>query len=317
MLNIIMKQAEIERAAKEVGFPKERVLPLIKPAVLLRLSEQSTGAGDSKLGGLPDLPEDVDWPRWDGSAYNAKELATAEEYLAKSGHDSWKQRIEELNSGSKNVPLSFIAQLNLSDLAGLDHGLPLPESGILFFFYELCEQPWGYCPSHRGGFQVVHAPAGVQLEPRSPPSDLATDMELGPGRRVTPTNVLTLPSWSDFDDDELNDHYDELQDALSGSAASMIGHQVGGHPDQIQGDMARQCALVTQGVFSGSPPDPSEQIEQMAKRASEWHLLLQITSDEELDWSWGGNDGNFYWWMREEDIRLGRWGEAWFCFQTT
>jgi uncharacterized protein YwqG len=52
----------------------------------------------SKIGGLPNLPDDVDWPRWQGT------------------------------------PMLFIAQINLTDAAPYDTKKLLPASGLIYFF---------------------------------------------------------------------------------------------------------------------------------------------------------------------------------------
>lgn len=60
--------------------------------------------GASRFGGVPDLPPGVEWPDRDG------------------------------------VPMEFVAQLRLADLAGLDPDRRLPERGSLLFFYN---SQWG------------------------------------------------------------------------------------------------------------------------------------------------------------------------------
>src|SRR5262245_38252565 len=54
----------------------------------------------SKLGGRPDLPATVEWPRWHSS------------------------------------PLSFIAQINTRDLPNVKSEVELPHDVLLSFFYE-------------------------------------------------------------------------------------------------------------------------------------------------------------------------------------
>ncbi|MBW2257203.1 MAG: DUF1963 domain-containing protein [Deltaproteobacteria bacterium] len=92
-------------------------------------------------------------------------------------------------------------------------------------------------------------------------------------------------------------------------------HQVGGHPDQIQGHMSRACALVTQGVFLGQPPQiPKEELNRLAAASHEWRLLFQFASDADIDLMWG-DLGKLYFWMREQDIASGSWEAAWLQLQ--
>src|SRR5690349_9472929 len=94
---------------------------------------QTTRPGESKLGGLPDLPRDFIWPQWNGT------------------------------------PLDFLLQVNLAEAARHDPSSPLPQSGLLSFFYDLKEQPWGFDPKQLGGFRVCYTPDGVSLEQRAVP----------------------------------------------------------------------------------------------------------------------------------------------------
>lgn len=105
-----------------------------------------------------------------------------------------------------------------------------------------------------------------------------------------------------------------LEDRLAerdGGAA----HQIGGHPDEVQGEMRRACALASKGVYVGEPPQlPADELERLGADAPEWRLLLQLTIADALDWMWG-DVGNLSFWMREQDIRAGRWDDAWFQLQ--
>jgi uncharacterized protein YwqG len=80
-------------------------------------------------------------------------------------------------------------------------------------------------------------------------------------------------------------------------------HRCGGHPQEIQGDMRLECQLVTNGLYCGDASgyqDPRRSI--LEKGAADWHLLLQIDSDEKhLGWMWG-DVGRVYFWARHRDI---------------
>lgn len=94
----------------------------------------------SRLGGLPDLPSATGWPRNDGG------------------------------------PLSFIAQVNLADVASYDSEGVLPCDGLLSFFYAAVAQGgWGFDPADRGSAVVIHTPAHTATEQRERPDDLSDD----------------------------------------------------------------------------------------------------------------------------------------------
>src|SRR5262245_51387230 len=82
------------------------------------IDENEIPLGQSKMGGNPDLPADFVWPMFG------------------------------------NLPLTFMAQFRLSDLAAFDIDHELPQNGILYFFYEASGQPWGGY-EEREGHRVI------------------------------------------------------------------------------------------------------------------------------------------------------------------
>jgi uncharacterized protein YwqG len=61
--------------------------------------------GESRIGGTPDLPAEVEWPRW----------------LPSNQRDD---KFGEPWHPERPVPLGFIAQIDLQDVPRLDHTLP-------------------------------------------------------------------------------------------------------------------------------------------------------------------------------------------------
>ncbi len=116
----------------------ERLLPAIALAAT-RKGDAEIAVGASKFGGAPDVPEGFAWPLWN------------------------------------DLPLSFIAQINLTELAPFDIENRLPSSGLLSFFYCLNEDgdwPWGELDDV-GGWRIFHFEgelkrADVPVEAQSP-----------------------------------------------------------------------------------------------------------------------------------------------------
>ena len=77
-------------------------------------------------------------------------------------------------------------------------------------------------------------------------------------------------------------------------------------PCPIQGEMEVECQLVSNGIFCGLPEGyASEKANRLRSGAADWRLVLQLASDERLDFMWG-DGGKIYVWMREQDIRARR-----------
>ena len=92
------------------------------PSVAFSLEPKSEiQVGQSKLGGAPDLPKEF-----------------------------------ELKSGPATI--DFLLQINLAEASPFDQTESLPKSGLLSFFYDLKEQPWGYDPKQLNGFRIALPP---------------------------------------------------------------------------------------------------------------------------------------------------------------
>ena len=111
----------------------------------------------------------------------------------------------------------------------------------------------------------------------------------------------------ELSDPEHEDLFDHVND-LYGQAAS---HQIGGFPAAVQNaDMEADCELRASALDASKPEDRA----LAEARASEWRLLLQIDSDDELDYMWG-DVGMLYFWVRANDAKRGHFEDVWMEFQ--
>jgi uncharacterized protein YwqG len=87
-----------------------------------------------------------------------------------------------------------------------------------------------------------------------------------------------------------------------------------GSPQQVQNDMREECELVTAGIdVGGEYNDPrAEALE--ARAPGHWRLLLQLDSDDALDWMWG-DAGRLYYWIRAEDLKAHKFDDTWLVLQ--
>ncbi|CAN5217313.1 hypothetical protein BH09MYX1_BH09MYX1_09460 [soil metagenome] len=229
--DVTRQTARVLERAKELilgsaGLPHASLIELLQPSIKLvsRIVENDIPLGQSRFGGLPDLPEAVVWPRWDGY------VDLAEPELSREA-----------------ATLSFVAQI---DLATLDDptGL-LPEAGLLSFFFDIVQMPWGYRSGHRGGGRVFYTEPSTPLVRRAAPVDLDPDAVLGScmvSSKVIAT-LLELPrpqsrQWPE----ELRLQYFELaRERIAGSAPH---HRMFGWPYEVQGEMTLKCERMLRGV---------------------------------------------------------------------
>jgi uncharacterized protein YwqG len=92
--------------------------------------------GKSKYGGSPDLPANFVWPNWNG------------------------------------LPLSFVSQINLSEVKPFDKDNLLPEHGMLYFFIETRIQMWHGFYSHGSCQTFFYEGDMSQLVRTKPPVEL-------------------------------------------------------------------------------------------------------------------------------------------------
>jgi uncharacterized protein YwqG len=253
--------AEVIRKLAGPGTPEavvEGILAHTLPSIRLVPRHPGEGRlGGTRLGDLPDLPDGVEWPR---------------------------VRVKP----SGELPLSFVMQVDLAEVAPLDLEGILPRAGLLSFFFH-------YDPHfepREAGRVFFHEP-GVELRRRKAPPDLPPG-SLYRGFEVVPRLEWTAPA---PDDTGLEEAWNlELWDTLEDDLAQVQGfdpyyeprHRLLGHPQLLQADS-----------LGGE------------------RLLLQVASDCPLEdkgypatgMMWG-DVGRVYYTMAEGDLRARRFDKA-------
>jgi uncharacterized protein YwqG len=273
--------------------------PLARPSIRLaaqRVPYARIEIGDSRIGGIPDVPPGFEWPRW----------VPAEERNNKFA-EPWRP--------DAPAPLGFIAQIDLSALPSIDG--TFPNAGWLYFFYDRFCEPWGYDPADRGCCRVVYANCerSILLRTKVPP-------DADPQHTAEPCLVeswpeLTLPE--DFPDAEYGtpayDAYHTLCEELT-KGGGHTHHRLLGHPQIIQNPMELECQLASNGVYCGDPSGYQHaKAEVLTAGAENWRLLLQIDTDEEgPGWMWG-DVGRIYFWIKKQDLATLRFDDVWLIFQ--
>ncbi|NOQ34298.1 MAG: DUF1963 domain-containing protein [Methylococcaceae bacterium] len=260
----------------------EQVKPLVEHLYKsgLRLSKSET-ITKSKLGGKPCVDEpSFQWPYVD------------------------------------EVPLAFLAQLDLAELNAAFRIDWLPATGSLLFFYDVETMPWGFEPEDNQLWQVIYlAQAETEI---NFPNDLPQEFQFD-GVYLTAIKSEQLPSLERAEAKALNLNeqqaiaYEELSDRGLGEEPS---HQVSGYPDSVQTDgMELECQLVSNGLsLDDGSAYQSEKAKKLEAGASDWRLLFQLDTDEDADMMWG-DCGTLYFWIKEQDARAGDFSKTWLILQ--
>ncbi|TCC59390.1 DUF1963 domain-containing protein [Kribbella pittospori] len=269
---------EFVQRLRQLGLSEytDRLLAMCRHSV--RLLPDQTDGRRTQLGGKPELPEETPWPVTDGR------------------------------------PLSFIAQVDCSELPTLDDG-PLPASGLLSFFYDGVEQAaWGFDPTDADHWRVIYTPPTTPSAIRDFPPDLEPTGRYE-ATTLRPEIEWTIPPWESFAVEELGigraaDGYADV----FGDSDSLI-HRLLGHPEPVQGDMQHECQLASNGIYCGdSTYTESARAQKLLPASSEWRLLLQVDSAEDLGMMWG-DVGRLYYWIRDQDLRDREWDKVWLVLQ--
>ncbi len=252
--------------------------PEIRKEVHIELSPNTAlELGKSKFGGLPDLPTHIAWFRED----NGK-------------------------------PLSFVGQLNLSELSGALGSGSLPEKGMLYFFYSAEQEAWGFDPKDSDKFKVFYAPDGTELVKKSGPDDLENYHNYLPCG-LTFSEAYSLPNWERaFATHRFTDFEKEVYMLVE---YPEINHKLFGYSNAVQGEMELECQLVTNGINCGDPSGYSDpRAHALEKGKEDWILLLQVDSDEKTGMMWG-DSGRLYFWIRQQDLEQLHFDKAWCILQ--
>lgn len=231
------------------------------PSIRLRahtVDETQLKPGITRFGGSPDVPPLWVWPEYNGSA------------------------------------LPFVGQISLAEIASYTTEYPLPDSGMLSFFFDVDAffETW---PRDPATWRVCYD-GNASLAPQR----IAIPEALSKKRRYHPCAVTcslewTLPDYSQYDStslqrlglsqpltDEEEQAYYEVQAQLAGRSGARYHtplHRLLGHPDNVQWDMHSD----------------------LEGEASDWLLLLQVDSDGATNTDWG-DTGRIYYWIRKQDV---------------
>lgn len=268
------KQRIVEQA-RQRGLARvaDQLASLLTPSIRLKteaVPEDRLDVGSSHFGGTPDLAPETSWPE------------------------------------CKGVPMAFLGQICLSDVAALDPDARLPHSGMLYFFYDAKEQTWGFDPKDQGHWKVIHFDDDLATLQRATPPATLPDESRFHCCRVTCSLEITVPPYDSKSVEQLQlsdaegEAYATLLDALDRSEPA---HRLLGYPEPIQGDMQTECQFVVNGVYVGGGTDVSDaQRQSLEKGITDWQLLFQLDSDESMGTMWG-DAGRVYFWVREQDLK--------------
>ncbi len=258
----------------------------LKPEIQIHhdpVTEKELIAGQSKIGGQPDLPKNIEWFKED----NGKRL-------------------------------SFVAQINFAEITSFDKSKQLPSHGIVYFFYSAEQQAWGFDFKDKDKFKVYFYDGDVSdLKRQDFPKDLDEHARYKPCKLSFRSSV-SLPGWeqdcvSARLDKKEEDKYFDITNDLDDEGNKLLGHS-----DNIQAPMELECELVTNGLYCGDGTgynDPKAKL--LEKNAGNWTLLFQLESNYDHAGMMWGDMGRLYFWIKKDDLQHKRFDKCWLILQCT
>lgn len=298
----------VKELIKKHGLEKiaRPIMACLLPAIFItKIDGKIAKHAASKIGGLPDTPHDFIWPRY------------------------------------KNKPLCFIAQINCEELSEYDIDGILPPSGMLYFFYDVFGQPGGYEPYDPEGSRVIYTSNLdylIQAELPSGIDSIINARDMYPGKNqfcikqfqlsfnVCPSlpsleSITFLKAISPNDSSknildiltqtEIDSYIALLADLDNQFRLNFTYHQILGHSSNMQGDMQMECE--TQFNHWKNTESAAQNLQDRDQdifaHASEWKLLFQIDSDDDLNIMWG-DMGLVYFWLRNDSLQERKFEEV-------
>lgn len=250
--------------------------------------EDDSPIGASRIGGSPDLPPGVEWPRIEGAA------------------------------------LAFLAQINLVELRGMAGAEDLPDSGLLAFFYDAdartnhdAEGKWCWPVRHRGGVRVLHfeGEPATFVRTAAPEEDAPHVFPAYPILRCESERMmppLESPFYEVLDDEPHEQAwYSRFSQVVATSEDDRERpiHRVLGYISELQGDPYLEAHMYSTGrTFDGWQHNGTRE-RALQREATQWRLLLQIDSTPGDLLCQDG--GYFYFLIRAEDLAARRFDRVW------
>jgi uncharacterized protein YwqG len=231
--------------------------------------------------------------------------------------------------------MAFLAQIDLADVAAVQPDVRLPKEGLLHFFvgciadsYDKDDDPRprhlidamiGTEPDQGDGWRVLYTAGPDRLVrlpcAASPLPELVEPhaVRFTKGGAPLPDEQAAIYDQLPLDESQRDD-YNELVAQLA-TEPEHWGEQLMGYPTLIQGTPPEvMCELAATGRNPYTfPTFGSTEAAALERAASEWTLLLQLTSQGPFEW---GDGGHFYFYGDRLAMERGDFSKTWVNFET-
>ena len=269
---------------------KEKIIKLIKPAIGIltkKMESDNLKIGGSKIGGKPDLPKDISWPRLNDS------------------------------------DLVFCAQYNISELKKFDFENLLPEKGMFYIFIGINGE-YNEFSVEQKDYKIFFIENLEELERKEYPTTLKTEGKVEPAE-IQYFESLTIPDDENYKliyfDEKYEDFYfyfyqdteEYIAEELNENADNM--HQILGEDKSIQSSVVYEFSREELNVSYDEYTEKWDEILENSKTFSNLIQLDCMDSNTNLD-KFGGS-GVFYIGLKTKELEKKNFNDLKISFQTT
>lgn len=271
---------EFQKKFNRVAWEDEKLVEsLIQQAIQIEEgSNESLRIGVSKIGGTPDLPENIEWPK-----YNNKSML-------------------------------FFAQLNFQQLSGYHSSELLPKSGMIYFFsyFDEPENEYSFL-KQKNEYNVLFSDVEESKLRFTPfPEDIIEDLKFDP-IELTFKTFFQLPATietsvvenMDLSENDLELLMEFEPTLESGSIGQILGYPV---PVQYGVDYDFALSFLNIDLEKGEEQSKSIEIENIRPK---FITLLTMDLFEPL------GDSNCYFGILDEDLKKKDFGKTVFVMQSS
>ncbi|HOY14171.1 MAG TPA: DUF1963 domain-containing protein [Saprospiraceae bacterium] len=269
---------------------REKIIKLIKPAIgisTIKMEADNLKIGGSKIGGKPDLPKDVPWPRLNGN------------------------------------DLVFFAQYNILELKKFDVENLLPEKGMFYIFIGIGGE-WNGFSMEQKDCKIFLIENLEDLERKEYPPTLNLEGKVEPAQ-ILYFESLTIPDDENYKliefDEKYEDFYfhfyqytaDYIEEEINDFENNM--HQLLGEDRSVQSSIVYEFSRIELKI---SDEDYSEKWTEVLENSKTFSNLIQLDChDSNTNLSKFGGSGVFYIGLKTNELEKKDFKNLMISFQTT
>ncbi|AHM61184.1 hypothetical protein D770_14650 [Flammeovirgaceae bacterium 311] len=269
---------------------REFMLNSLSPTVGIktaRTKDEKLPVGSSKIGGQPDLPPNIDWPRFN------------------------------------NEPLSFCAQYNCLEFNRYDKNYLLPSEGMLYVFVYV-DKSWPGFLNTDGSYKIIYTGNHNEIFRRPFPQSYFKE-SIFETAKIDYFQFYTLPDDENYKLIELrkkylhfSNYYDNATDIIynvTGQAADNY-HQLLGEDRSVQSSVVWEFAAKALNIRTSEDYETKKHLIDELKK--DYIMLLQLDSgDKNTSLAKFGGSSVMYFGIKPEDLKQKRFDQTILAFQGT